>query len=88
MSQKVNMVEITEQMFYPLYDKYFTEDELRGLLAFYKSPVGQKSIEVMPALTQESIQKASDLILPKIEPVITEVLEEERKLWLKGSKKN
>ena len=69
MAEKINMVEITEQMSYPLYDKFFSEDELRGLLAFYKSSVGQKSIDVMPALMQESMQKASEIILPRIEPL-------------------
>jgi len=82
------MVEITEQMCYPLYDKFFTEDELKGLLSFYKSPVGQKSIVVMPALMQESMQRASEMILPKIEPIITEVLEEEKQRWIKSTKKN
>jgi hypothetical protein len=88
MSERINMVEITEQMSYPLYDKFFTEDELRGLISFYRSPVGQKSIEVMPELMRESMQKASEMILPKIEPIITQVLEEERQLWIKGTKKN
>src|SRR5215472_1710336 len=34
-----------------LYDKYFTSDEIKGLLAFYQSPVGQKAIQVLPALS-------------------------------------
>ena len=88
MSERINMVEITEQMYYPLYDKFFTEDELRGLISFYKSPVGQKSIDVMPALMQESMQKVSEMILPKIEPIITQVLEEEKQHWIKSTKKN
>jgi hypothetical protein len=88
MSERINMVEITEQMYYPLYDKFFNEDELRGLISFYKSPVGQKSIDVMPALMQESMQKVSEMILPKIEPIITQVLEEEKQRWTKSTKKN
>jgi hypothetical protein len=34
------------------------------------------------------MQKASEMILPKIEPIITQVLEEEKQLWIKGTKKN
>jgi hypothetical protein len=37
-----------------LYDKYFTDDEVKGLIAFYETPIGQKSIQVLPALVQES----------------------------------
>jgi hypothetical protein len=39
-----------------LYDKYFTGDEIKGLLAFYQSPVGQKAAQVLPSLTQEAMQ--------------------------------
>ncbi|MDR1144298.1 MAG: DUF2059 domain-containing protein [Spirochaetaceae bacterium] len=42
------------EMFIPLYDKYFTHDEIRGLLQFYESPVGRKMLAVTPDLTQES----------------------------------
>src|SRR5262249_13525167 len=40
-----------------LYDKYFTNDEIKGLIEFYESPVGKKAIEVLPAITQEAMQR-------------------------------
>lgn len=39
----------------PIYDKYYTHEEIRELIAFYKTPVGKKTIEILPALTQESM---------------------------------
>ena len=36
-----------------LYAKHFTHDDVLAMLAFYRSPVGQKAITVMPALVQE-----------------------------------
>lgn len=39
----------------PLYTKYYTDEELKQLLAFYKTPVGKKVIETLPLLTQESV---------------------------------
>jgi uncharacterized protein len=36
-----------------LYAKYFTHEEVRGLLAFYQTDVGKKAIKVLPALVQE-----------------------------------
>jgi len=34
-----------------LYDKYFTNEEIKGLIAFYESPIGKKTIQVLPALS-------------------------------------
>jgi hypothetical protein len=39
----------------PLYDRHFSLDELRGLNAFYSSPLGRKTIAVMPALLNDSM---------------------------------
>lgn len=43
------------EMVVPVYDKYYTEDDVDQLLAFYKTPIGKKSIEVMPQIAQESM---------------------------------
>jgi hypothetical protein len=36
-----------------LYARYFNAEELRDMLAFYKTPTGLKSLQVMPQLTTE-----------------------------------
>ncbi len=36
-----------------IYDKHFTEDEIKGLLQFYGSPLGQKVAAEMPKITRE-----------------------------------
>ncbi len=38
----------------PLYAKHFTHDEILGLIAFYETPLGQKAVTELPALTQEA----------------------------------
>lgn len=43
-------------MILPVYAKYYTEDEINQLIAFYKTPVGKKVISTMPQLMQESMQ--------------------------------
>lgn len=35
------------------YDKHFTADEIKGLLQFYGSPLGQKTAAEMPKITRE-----------------------------------
>ena len=34
-----------------IYEEKFTKDELKNLVAFYKSPLGQKSLQVLPEMT-------------------------------------
>ena len=41
---------------YPVYDRHFTLEELNAMVAFYRTPTGQKALEVMPLLTTESMQ--------------------------------
>ncbi len=41
-----------------IYDKHFTEDEIKGLLQFYGSPLGQKVAAEMPKISRE-IQAAT-----------------------------
>ena len=43
-------------LFVPIYDKHFTESDLDGMLAFYRTPVGQKLIKELPAVAAESQQ--------------------------------
>lgn len=41
---------------YPIYNKYLTLAEMKELTAFYKSPVGQKAITVLPQMSRESMR--------------------------------
>jgi hypothetical protein len=38
----------------PIYDKYLTADDLKGLLDYYHSPFGQRMLKTLPELTRES----------------------------------
>lgn len=43
------------EMVIPLYSKYYTHAEVREIVAFYSTPLGRKTIQVMPALMGESL---------------------------------
>jgi uncharacterized protein len=43
-----------------LYDKYFTNEDIKGLIQFYESPVGQKAVQLLPTLAQESIARGME----------------------------
>jgi hypothetical protein len=40
-------------MVVPTYDKYFSHEEIKGLLKFYETPLGQKAISVLPQMMGE-----------------------------------
>ncbi len=39
-----------------IYDKHLTHDEVRGLIAFYQTPLGKKLVQVLPAIGRESME--------------------------------
>ena len=40
----------------PVYEKHFSHEEIREMIAFYETPLGKKSIEVMPEVMADSMQ--------------------------------
>lgn len=52
-----------------IYAEEFTQEEVDGMIQFYKTPVGQSTIDKMPIVMQKSMQvgyKQMDAITPKI----------------------
>ncbi len=39
----------------PIYDKYYTEEDIDQIIAFYNSPVGKRMISTLPMVMQESM---------------------------------
>ena len=37
----------------PIYDKYLSEEEIKGLIQFYSTPLGQKTLSVLPKVVSE-----------------------------------
>ena len=44
-----------------LYQQHFTSDELDELIRFYGTPVGRKSLQVLPVITNEGMQLGQKL---------------------------
>ncbi|MHB8501212.1 MAG: DUF2059 domain-containing protein [Candidatus Acidiferrales bacterium] len=55
--KKFDVDQVTEQLV-AIYDKHYTDDDIKTLLQFYGSPVGQKVAAEMPQIARE-IQVAS-----------------------------
>ncbi|HYL63338.1 MAG TPA: DUF2059 domain-containing protein [Candidatus Methylomirabilis sp.] len=58
--KKFDANQVTEQIV-AIYDKHYTDDEIKGLLQFYGSPIGQKVAAEAPKINRE-IQAASRAI--------------------------
>jgi len=74
--KQISVTDLIEQVVVPAYDKYYSESEIRDLIAFYKTPTGQKSVAVQPQLTAEAMAKTMEYLGPKM-GAITEQVEEE-----------
>ena len=42
-------------IYVPIYNKYFTHQDIKELINFYDSPIGKKMIKVEPYILQESM---------------------------------
>ncbi|NET41960.1 DUF2059 domain-containing protein [Okeania sp. SIO2B3] len=75
--ERISYEQIVEEVYYPIYDKYFTEEDLQALIEFYQTPTGRKTIEVMAQLFQESMQRTAQVLNSKIKSVMQEIVAEE-----------
>jgi len=58
-----------------LYAETFTDEELRGMIAFFKSPVGQAFISKQPEMMKKSMELSQKMIMkvmPKIHAMARE----------------
>ena len=76
--ERLDFAQIIAAVYPPLYNKYFSEEELREMLAFYSTPVGRKSIEVMPSLIQEAAGGVEQAVRPLAIGLIQEIVAEQR----------
>jgi len=56
-----------------IYAEAYSEDELRQLIAFYQTPIGRKTLQIMPELMQKGMavgQKLAQEHLPELQQAI------------------
>ncbi len=61
-----------EQLYIRLYRESFTEEEVAGMLAFYKTPAGQAVIYKMPVLLEKTMvdmQKMTERLTPEMKKI-------------------
>lgn len=72
-----------EPMFIEIYRNALSQDDVDGIITFYRSPAGQAYIKKMPLVMQQSmgmVQKLLQPMMEKIQPLEKEMTEEMQKI--------
>lgn len=80
MKEELEEKESLQELIYPIYNKYLTLQEARELIRFYRTPLGRKTIEVMPKMTREAMvvgQRWGRELAPRIQQRILERFKKE-----------
>ena len=76
---RLNFSKTVNEISAGVYDKYYTLEELKDLIAFYKTPTGQKSLRLMTPIFAETMRQMQERLLPKVPIVMQELQDEDRK---------
>jgi len=71
-----------EPMYLEIYQKSFTQEEVDGLLSFYKSPAGVASIKKMPVVMQETVvtmQQRMGPMMARVQQAVEKAVKESEK---------
>ncbi len=71
--------ELIENVYYPAFSKHFTIAEIKELIAFYESPIGQKFTATTPTVMQESTTIMNEKYTPQLQKIGGKIAEEELK---------
>ncbi|MBS1996909.1 MAG: DUF2059 domain-containing protein [Cyanobacteria bacterium SZAS LIN-2] len=83
--ERINMAAMMEQVAYKVYDQCFTTSEIQDIIAFYRTPTGQKTLREMPQIVQRTIVASTEALQSQIFDVVKEVSDEELVRLKKGS---
>ncbi len=56
-----------EPMYVRVYQKSFTQGEVDGMVAFYKTPIGQALLTKMPAVMQNTLNEMQQMMQPMMQ---------------------
>jgi len=77
--EKIDFKQFVRDVYGPLYAKYFTEQQLADLVAFYKSPTGQRMVTVLPQIERDAMKSAGEELQEKFLAIARQVQEEQQR---------
>ena len=70
LENKHQLVELSEQTIFSIYDKAFTDSELKELIAFYRTPTGKKAAVFLPTLSSQLQTAFGEVIKAKLDGIL------------------
>jgi hypothetical protein len=80
--------DVLEPQYVEIYRKSFTDEELNGILAFYRTSAGQAMIRKMPVVMKHSMDLMQDMVgrvTPKLREIQVEALQKLEQLEQAGA---
>jgi hypothetical protein len=79
--KRISFGELAEKVGFEIYDKHFTESEVKDLIAFYKTPAAQKFIRIAPQFMLDIAQMVKKSLDPELDKLIIEAFTDEQKIY-------
>jgi hypothetical protein len=76
-TEVIPMNELINNVYYPAFSKHFTVAEIKELIAFYESPIGQKFISTTPTVMQETGTIMNEKYAPQLQKIGIKLAAEE-----------
>ena len=77
LNDQQTMTVLAEEIIYQIYDKTFTENELKDLITFYQTPVGQKAAAFLPTLSKQVEKAFTDSVIAKLQVIVVPKIQAE-----------
>ena len=76
--ERVGLDAILREVYVPLYDAAFTEQELREIVRFYRSTAGRKLLVLAPAIGEQGMRETLPRVEPRVMALVGEILADRR----------
>ena len=77
LNDQTQIAKLSEEVIFRIYDTSFTETELKELIAFYRTPTGQKAAVFLPSLSNRVQTEFGPVIQQKLQALIQPMLQTE-----------
>jgi hypothetical protein len=77
LNDQTQIAKLSEEVIFRIYDTSFTDAELKELIAFYRTPTGQKAAVFLPSLSSRVQTEFGPVIQQKLQVLIQPMLQAE-----------
>jgi hypothetical protein len=78
LADKPLITKLSEEVIYQIYDQNFTEAELKELISFYKTPIGQKAAAFLPTVSAQVQKGFYELVGTRLQNIMQPAIQREK----------